>query len=52
MGCNCGSKGGRGSKVEYVATFSDGTSRTYASEHEARAATKSKGGTYYARTKK
>lgn len=52
MACNCGKGGRGGSSVEYVATFGDGTSKVYASETEARAATKSKGGTYYARTKK
>jgi len=52
MSCNCGGRGGKGSTVEYVATFKDGTSRVYNSETEARVATKRNGGTYYARTKK
>lgn len=44
VGCNCGkSKGGR---ETFVATFTDGTTKTYNTEVEARVATQRKGGTY------
>jgi hypothetical protein len=45
--CNCG---GSKTKVEYVATFSDGSSKTYSSELEAKVAVVRKGGSYKART--
>ena len=45
MPCNCGS-GSAASKVTFVATFSDGTTKTYASEIEARVAVTKKGGSY------
>jgi len=45
MGCNCGGAKS-GAKVVYVATFTDGTTKTYASEIEARMAVLKKGGTY------
>ena len=46
--CNCGSKG---NKLEYVVAFSDGTSKTFNTEVEAKIATQRKGGTYRAQTK-
>lgn len=42
--CNCGKKGG--GRETFVATFPDGSSRTYNTEVEARTATQKKGGTY------
>lgn len=43
MGCNCGKK-----KVSetFVATFKDGTRRTYTTEADARRAVATKGGSY------
>lgn len=49
MPCNCGSKGG--SRVEYVAKFSDGSEHVYRTEIEAQVAVRRNGGTYTARTK-
>ncbi len=46
MGCNCGSRGAAGPKIVYVATFGDGTSKSYQSEIEARVAVAKRGGTY------
>lgn len=48
MGCNCGGSKGSGKKVVYVATFTDGTTKSYGSEIEARMAVVKKGGTYQA----
>jgi hypothetical protein len=45
MPCNCGGGAG-GKKVTYVATFSDGSSKSYASEIEAKVAVRKNGGTY------
>lgn len=45
MACNCGKKSG-GGRETYVATFTDGTTKTYATEVEARVATSRAGGTY------
>lgn len=51
MACGtCGAK--RGSRLEYVATFPDGTKKTFATQIEAQVAVKRKGGTFTARTKK
>jgi hypothetical protein len=44
MACNCGKKGG--GRETFVATFTDGTTRSYNTEIEARVATQKKGGTY------
>ena len=46
MPCNCGGKTASGQKVTYVATFSDGTTKTYATEIDARVAVTKKGGSY------
>jgi hypothetical protein len=45
MPCNCGA-GKSGAKVTYVATFSDGTTQSYATEIDARVAVTKKGGSY------
>jgi hypothetical protein len=45
MPCNCGAGGGS-KKVTYVATFTDGSSKSYASEIEAKVAVRKNGGTY------
>jgi hypothetical protein len=45
MPCNCG---GSRKKVTYVAVFSDGTTKVYASEVEARIAVQRNGGSYRA----
>lgn len=44
LACNCGKKK-TGPAPTYVAKFSDGTSQTYKSEIEAKAAVARKGGT-------
>lgn len=44
MGCNCGKK--KTSSDTFVATFKDGTRRTYTTEADARRAVATKGGTY------
>ena len=47
MPCNCGAgKTASGARVTYVATFSDGTTKTYATEIDARVAVTKKGGSY------
>jgi hypothetical protein len=46
MPCNCGGGAATGKKVTYVATFSDGTTRVYQSEVEAKIAVSRKGGSY------
>lgn len=46
MPCNCGGKTASGQKVTYVATFSDGTKQTYATEIDARVAVTKRGGSY------
>lgn len=43
--CNC-SGGTSGKKTTYIATFSDGTRKVYASEVEAKVAVSRKGGSY------
>lgn len=43
MGCACGSKGSV-ARSSYVATFTDGSTKTYASEVEAQAAVARRGG--------
>jgi len=43
--CNCGG-GTAGKKATYVATFSDGTTKVYQSEVEAKVAVTRKGGSY------
>ena len=48
--CNCGKKGG--SRLEYVATFTDGTTKVYPTQIEAQVAVRRKGGTFTARTKR
>lgn len=50
MACNCGGK--KGSRLEYVATFADGTKKVYATQIEAQIAVRRNGGTFTARTKK
>lgn len=50
MPCNCGKKGG--SRLEYVATFDDGTQKVYSTQIEAQVAVRRKGGTFTARTKR
>lgn len=45
MPCNCGA-GKSGAKVTYVATFSDGTTKTYATEIDAKVAVTRNGGSY------
>jgi hypothetical protein len=45
MGCNCGKKKAAST---YVATFKDGTRRTYSTEADARRAVALKGGSYKA----
>lgn len=47
--CNCGG-GKSGVKVQYVATYPDGSSKTFNTEVEAKVSTARKGGTYTART--
>jgi hypothetical protein len=44
MGCNCGSK--TRARVTYLATFSDGTQKTYNTETEAKLAVQRNGGSY------
>lgn len=44
IGCNCGAK--NKARSTYVATFKDGTTRTYNSEIEAKAAVARQGGSY------
>lgn len=43
MGCNCGKKK---TNSTFVATFKDGTRRTYSTEADARRAVALKGGSY------
>lgn len=48
MACSC--RGGKSGKVTYVARFSDGTTKTYQTETEARMAVERNGGSYRAST--
>lgn len=43
IGCNCGKKR---NSATYVATFKDGTKRTYSTEADARRAVATRGGSY------
>jgi hypothetical protein len=45
MGCNCGNKAGA-KRTLFLATFTDGTQKTYVSEVEAQLAVARKGGSY------
>jgi hypothetical protein len=47
MACACGSKGSSVKRQTFVVTFSDGTSKSYASEVEAQSAIARRGGGTY-----
>lgn len=48
MGCSCGGKSASGARITYVATFTDGTTQTYATEIDAKVAVSKRGGSYRA----